>query len=173
MCENDSCAFESPLKLLKCRLEKVELCCQGGLRSLIGLHSQTSQPSTSSCRSSTVSGPSSVTSRCARRELCTSITVLVRVLSSTLLCCCSSWAPPVLLVHAAQNAPQWLSLIAPDALELAVTLGTRPISRAVSGDTDWMGPAGEARGKEASVLTAALELSLIVLAKAKFQFQLC
>lgn len=68
-----------------------------------------------------------------------------------------------LLVHAAQNAPQWLSLIAPDALELAVTLGTRPISRAVSGDTDWIGPADEARGKEASVLTAALELSLIVL----------
>ncbi|KAG1756297.1 telomere length regulation protein-domain-containing protein [Suillus paluster] len=68
-----------------------------------------------------------------------------------------------LLVHAAQNAPQWLSLIAPGALELAVALGTRPISRAVSDDTDSIGPPGEARGKEASVLTAALELSLIVL----------
>ena len=67
-----------------------------------------------------------------------------------------------LLVHAAQNAPQWLSLIAPSALELAVTLGTRPISRAVSGDTDQARPPGEAR-KEASVLTAALELSLIIL----------
>ncbi|KAG0705158.1 telomere length regulation protein-domain-containing protein, partial [Suillus ampliporus] len=68
-----------------------------------------------------------------------------------------------LLVHAAQNAPQWLSLIAPGALELAVALGTRPISRAVGSDTDSTGPPGEARGKEASVLTAALELSMIVL----------
>jgi telomere length regulation protein len=68
-----------------------------------------------------------------------------------------------LLVHAAQNAPQWLSLIAPDALELAVTLGTRPISRAISGDADLGVQSGEARGKEAAVLTAALELSLIVL----------
>lgn len=67
-----------------------------------------------------------------------------------------------LLVHAAQNAPQWLSLVAPGALELAVTLGTRPISRAVSGGADGAGPSGEA-GKEAAVLTAALELSLIVL----------
>ncbi|KAG1754283.1 telomere length regulation protein-domain-containing protein [Suillus lakei] len=68
-----------------------------------------------------------------------------------------------LLVHAAQNASQWLSIIAPGALELAVALGTRPISRAVNGNTDSTGPPGEARGKEASVLTAALELSLIVL----------
>ncbi|KAG2077827.1 hypothetical protein BDR04DRAFT_999144 [Suillus decipiens] len=68
-----------------------------------------------------------------------------------------------LLVHAAQNAPQWLSIIAPGALELAVALGTRPISRAVSDDTGSSGLTGEARGKEASVLTAALELSLIVL----------
>ncbi|KAG1826797.1 telomere length regulation protein-domain-containing protein [Suillus subaureus] len=52
-----------------------------------------------------------------------------------------------LLVHAAQNSSQWLSIIAPGALELAVALGLT----------------GEARGKEASVLTAALELSLIVL----------
>ncbi|KAG2364498.1 telomere length regulation protein-domain-containing protein, partial [Suillus spraguei] len=68
-----------------------------------------------------------------------------------------------LLVHAAQNAPQWLSIIAPGALELAVTLGTRPISKAISEDTGSSGLTGEARGKEASVLTAALELSLIVL----------
>ncbi|OJA10977.1 hypothetical protein AZE42_06405, partial [Rhizopogon vesiculosus] len=68
-----------------------------------------------------------------------------------------------LLVHAPPNAPQWLSLIAPDALELAVTLGTRPISRAVGGDAGWVGQPGEIRGKDASVLTAALELSLIVL----------
>lgn len=68
-----------------------------------------------------------------------------------------------LLVHTAQNAPQWLSIIAPGALELAVALGTRPISRTVSGDMDSTGLTGEARGKEASVLTGALELSLIVL----------
>lgn len=30
-----------------------------------------------------------------------------------------------ILVHAAQNAPQWLAIVAPDALELAVTLGTK------------------------------------------------
>jgi hypothetical protein len=33
------------------------------------------------------------------------------------------------LVHASQNAPAWLAVVAPDALELAVTLGTRSISR--------------------------------------------
>jgi telomere length regulation protein len=69
------------------------------------------------------------------------------------------------LVHAARNAPEWLAVVAPDALELAVTLGTRPLSRHDNDEDDGPagGPGGEAKSKEASVLTAALELALIVL----------
>ncbi len=75
------------------------------------------------------------------------------------------------LVHAARNAREWLAVIAPDALELAITLGTRPISRGegVDGD-DNLGreeqsglPGESGSGKEATLLTAALELALIVL----------
>ncbi|CAK5279612.1 unnamed protein product, partial [Mycena citricolor] len=61
------------------------------------------------------------------------------------------------LVHASKNAPEWLAVIAPEALELAVTLGTRPMSL---GDDDNDGNSG---GKEAAVVSSALELSLIVL----------
>ena len=67
------------------------------------------------------------------------------------------------LVHASRNAPAWLAVVAPDALELAVTLGTRPISRSVE-DED--GDDRELRGgddKDARVLTTALELALVVL----------
>ncbi|KAF9451205.1 hypothetical protein P691DRAFT_663711 [Macrolepiota fuliginosa MF-IS2] len=67
-----------------------------------------------------------------------------------------------ILVNAAQNAPEWLAVLAPDSLELAVTIGTRPISRAESED-DAEDPQAEREGKEAAVLTAALELALIVL----------
>ena len=74
------------------------------------------------------------------------------------------------LAHAGRNAPQWLALIAPDTLELAITLGTRPISQADEGDDDvdpilkaeW-GPAATSKDKEASVLVASLELALITL----------
>jgi len=72
------------------------------------------------------------------------------------------------LVHAAQNAPQWLAIVAPDALELAVTLGTRPISQMQEDeDEDENDKQGaqinDGKGKEASVLTTALELVLVVL----------
>jgi telomere length regulation protein len=68
------------------------------------------------------------------------------------------------LVHAARNAPEWLAVVAPDALELAVTLGTRPLSRHDNDEDDGeAGLGGEAKSKEASVLTATLELALIVL----------
>ena len=75
------------------------------------------------------------------------------------------------LVHVARNAPEWLAVIAPDALELAVTLGTRPVSAMENEDEDEGGPEGQknegegrkGRGKEAAVLSAALELALIVL----------
>ncbi|EGN95974.1 hypothetical protein SERLA73DRAFT_170414 [Serpula lacrymans var. lacrymans S7.3] len=69
-----------------------------------------------------------------------------------------------ILVHAAQNASQWLAIVAPEALELAVTLGTRPLSRIDEEVGDHAGETqNDAKAKEASVLTAALELALIVL----------
>jgi len=74
------------------------------------------------------------------------------------------------LAHAGRNAPQWLALVAPDSLELAITLGTRPVSQADDDDEDldsglkaeW-GQAATSKDKEASVLAASLELALIVL----------
>ena len=68
------------------------------------------------------------------------------------------------LVHASQNAPAWLAVVAPDALELAVTLGTRSISRGGEDEEESGGRepvSGE--DKDARVLTTALELALIVL----------
>ena len=66
-----------------------------------------------------------------------------------------------ILVNASQNAPEWLAIIAPESLELAVTIGTRPISHI---NTDPGEEEGEDRqSKEASVLTSALELALVVL----------
>ncbi|KAI0048561.1 hypothetical protein FA95DRAFT_1034938 [Auriscalpium vulgare] len=68
------------------------------------------------------------------------------------------------LVHAARNAPAWLAVVAPDALELAVTLGTRPISHTPDDDDDDNGGATQsAQDKEARVLSTALELALVVL----------
>ena len=67
------------------------------------------------------------------------------------------------LVHASRNAPAWLSVVAPDALELAVTLGTRPVSRAHEDEEESGGDSGGAADKNARVLTTALELALVVL----------
>lgn len=71
------------------------------------------------------------------------------------------------LVHASQNAPEWLAVIAPDALELALNLGTRPVSQGEIDEDDEEqkpnGLAGENKGKEATVLATALELALVVL----------
>jgi telomere length regulation protein len=74
-----------------------------------------------------------------------------------------------ILVNASQNAPEWLAIIAPESLELAVTMGTRPVSH-MDTDTDPEGDVGGGGGleerrqsKEASVLTSALELALVVL----------
>lgn len=74
------------------------------------------------------------------------------------------------LAHAGRNAPQWLALVAPDSLELAITLGTRPVSQADDEDeevdaaskSEW-GQATTSKDKEASVLAASLELALIIL----------
>ncbi|KAI0078993.1 telomeric DNA binding protein [Panus rudis PR-1116 ss-1] len=70
------------------------------------------------------------------------------------------------LVHASLHAKEWLAVIAPDALELAVTLGTRPLSLSEEDDDpedETNGDHATKRGKEAAVLTSALELALIVL----------
>jgi len=74
------------------------------------------------------------------------------------------------LVHAGRNAPQWLALVAPDSLELAITLGTRPVSQADDEEevldpalkAEW-GQATTSKDKEASVLAASLELALVAL----------
>ncbi|KAI5899883.1 uncharacterized protein SCHCODRAFT_02561678 [Schizophyllum commune H4-8] len=63
------------------------------------------------------------------------------------------------LVHAAQNAPEWLAVVAPEALELALTLGAKPVSAAELEP----GQDVEEGGKQAAVLVAALELAIIVL----------
>ncbi|KAH0830518.1 thioredoxin-like [2Fe-2S] ferredoxin-domain-containing protein [Lanmaoa asiatica] len=69
-----------------------------------------------------------------------------------------------ILVHASQNAPQWLSLIAPNTLELAVTVGSRQITRPVNEDLDDEDDSPKCNdSKEASVLTSALNLALVVL----------
>jgi telomere length regulation protein len=67
----------------------------------------------------------------------------------------------IVLVHASQNAPEWLAVIGPEALELAVTIGTRPIERAED-NIDDEERTEEARS-EASVLSNSLELSLVIL----------
>ncbi|PPQ63332.1 hypothetical protein CVT24_006705 [Panaeolus cyanescens] len=77
------------------------------------------------------------------------------------------------MVDAAQNAPEFLAIIAPEALELAVTLGTRSVSRAEKGEGSDDEAEDGAEGssnpldahakKEAAVLTSALELALVIL----------
>lgn len=66
------------------------------------------------------------------------------------------------LVHTARNAVQWLSVIAPDALELAVTVGTRPVSKVEDEGDGEDDDDGGGRGKEALVLCSALELAVVV-----------
>ncbi|KAJ7582808.1 telomere length regulation protein-domain-containing protein [Mycena floridula] len=66
-----------------------------------------------------------------------------------------------ILVHACYLAPEWTAIIGPDALEIAVTMGTKPISltELESHDDD----SDNVESKEASVLSSALELALVVL----------
>ncbi|CAA7267613.1 unnamed protein product [Cyclocybe aegerita] len=70
-----------------------------------------------------------------------------------------------ILVNASQNAPEWLAIIAPDSLELAVTIGTRPVSHLELDEDlkDGIDLEEETQKKEASVLISALELALVVL----------
>lgn len=68
-----------------------------------------------------------------------------------------------ILVNAAQNASEWLAIIAPDSLELSVTLGTRPVSHIDAIGDEGVQTAEDRQIQEASVLTSALELALVVL----------
>lgn len=72
-----------------------------------------------------------------------------------------------ILTHLSRLCPEWLAIVAPDTLEIALTIGTLPVSRVEleydiehirgSKTTDhW-------ERKEAAVLTAAVELVLVVL----------
>lgn len=60
------------------------------------------------------------------------------------------------LMHAAHHSPGYLPILVPEALEVSITLGTRPVSS--SSDSDRSG-----KEKEAAVLGSALELALVVL----------
>ncbi|KAF8163004.1 telomeric DNA binding protein [Crassisporium funariophilum] len=81
----------------------------------------------------------------------------------------AQWVRTVgILVHAGRNAVEWGAVVAPGALEVAVTIGGRRMSAfesesedAEDGDED--GDTEGKEGKEASVLTSALELALVIL----------
>lgn len=72
-----------------------------------------------------------------------------------------------ILVHASRNATEWLNIISPNALELAIAVGTRAASTRDSDgeeDVEVVGdPKAANKTPEASVVTSALEIVLIVL----------
>lgn len=72
-----------------------------------------------------------------------------------------------ILTHISRLCPEWLASVAPDSLEIALAVGTLPISRM---ELDFncenlhvSETANDWERKEAAVLTAALELVLVVL----------
>lgn len=67
-----------------------------------------------------------------------------------------------LLVHAARNAPAFLAVLAPEAIELGVTVGSRHLNRPEMNDE--MGPDGDDGSRaESQVVGSALELVLVAL----------
>lgn len=66
------------------------------------------------------------------------------------------------LLHAARHSPAFLPVLAPEGLELAVTMGTRPASVAAPDKEDEDGAPGKI-DKEVSVLASSFELALVVL----------
>ncbi|KAG8697899.1 telomere binding protein [Ceratobasidium sp. 395] len=64
------------------------------------------------------------------------------------------------LLHASRHAPAYLHVLAPDAAELALAVGTQPMSHNKHPSLDG---APEENGTEAGVLVGALELTLTVL----------
>jgi telomere length regulation protein len=69
------------------------------------------------------------------------------------------------LIHAAHNAPVWGAVLAPQALELALTLGSQKISLLDDEDRATEETRGPTEGQNihASVLSASLELVLVIL----------
>lgn len=67
-----------------------------------------------------------------------------------------------ILLHAARHSPAFLHVLAPDAAELALAIGTRPLSRNRQDDPDDEMNCEGGRA-EAGVLAGALELALTVL----------
>jgi telomere length regulation protein len=73
-----------------------------------------------------------------------------------------------LLIHAARHSSVFLSVLAPEAIELGVTIGARhlpsPSNNPLITDTDNLGAGADEGSKtEAQVLAAALELVLVSL----------
>ncbi|KAI0085456.1 telomere length regulation protein-domain-containing protein [Irpex rosettiformis] len=71
-----------------------------------------------------------------------------------------------ILVHMARNAPEFLAIIAPDSLELAITIGTRPLAGRVDSDDDGDEDTGtniRQNDKEAAVLSSSLELAVVTI----------
>jgi telomere length regulation protein len=68
------------------------------------------------------------------------------------------------LIHAARHSPAWGAVLAPDALELALTLGGRRVSMLETEEDEKEGSdAADGQGTHAEVMIAALELALVVL----------
>ncbi len=72
-----------------------------------------------------------------------------------------------ILTHLSRLCPEWLAIVAPDTLEIALTIGTLPVSRMeLESDIEHLRGSetiDQWERKEAAVLTAALELALVVL----------
>lgn len=67
----------------------------------------------------------------------------------------------MVLLHASRHSNLFLAVLAPEALQLAVTLGSRPISRSLSSFSEGNGEGEEE--EEVSVLGSALDLAVVVL----------
>lgn len=72
------------------------------------------------------------------------------------------------MVHAARHSVAFLNILSPSALEIAVTIGSRPVSTITRQGNDddgsmTIGGASASAEKENSVLSASLELALVVL----------
>lgn len=68
------------------------------------------------------------------------------------------------LMHAARHAPAWGAVLAPEALELAITLGGRRVSMLETDEDEKEGSdTARGQGTHADVMTAAFELALVVL----------
>jgi telomere length regulation protein len=68
-----------------------------------------------------------------------------------------------IMVHASRHSPAFLSMVAPAVLELAVTLGTRKMSSEPTKPSPFGQTFNEDSKRIASVLSASLELAIVIL----------